>query len=215
MKSIICISLILAAFYVDAQEMYMDAGKIISTFNYTNSDGEKLDLLKSTNNSIGFGLRGPFKSTGERLYLNGGLSINQYGASGTDLSVGNGYEWDVTYLGLNVGLDYDLAKLHGFQVYIKAMVAPEFFLQGTQKLNNQYYNLKRVEQFDGVKVFVKGGAGISYSVKDNFSVFVHYLAANNFFNLGEDKSDGEKLRIFAHHITVGVFIRLGNFRTFK
>ena len=184
--------LMLMQFHAAAQDVYVEAGKIISIFDYTNSTGDEIELQKGIYNSIGLGFRGPFESSGGRLYLNLGLSLNKYGATGSDTVLANSYEWDVNYLGINIGLEFDLLEFRAFQFYLKGE-----------------------EEFDGVKVFLKGGGGINYSLKENVTVFAYYLVANNLFNIGSDKSDGEKLKILTHNINIGVFLHLQNHSRFR
>lgn len=198
-----------------AQEIYIEVGKVTSNFNYENSDGDELDLLKTTNNSIGFGMKGPLVRNGERVYMTLGVTLQKYGATGSDPGLGLGYTWDVNYLGVNTGLEFDAVELGDFQFFLKGLVSGEFFMQGTQTINNQQFNLKGEEQFDGLKVFIRGGGGFNYTVKKDITAFGYYLIGGNYLNIGEDKSSNEKLQITTHNITIGVLFRLQNFARYR
>ena len=215
MKKIITLLMLLVCLSAGAQQVYIENGKIITNFKFKTSTGAKIDYLRETTSSIAFGFRAPFVFTQERLYLGAGMSLNRYGASGTDLANNNTYNWDVNYLAAIVGSDFDLVDLRGFAIYVKAQLSGEFFLQGTQNINGNNFDLKGEEQFDGTKIFVRGGAGVKYAVNDDIAAYVHYLIGRNFFNVGEDKTDGQDLDISTHSVAIGVFFRLKNYSRFK
>jgi opacity protein-like surface antigen len=215
MRYCILPALLLIAFASHGQQVYIENGKIITNFKFTTSTGLDIDYLRETTSSIGFGFRAPFVFTRERLYLGGGFSLNRYGASGTDLANGNTYAWDVNYLAAIVGSEFDLIQTRGFTIYLKAQLSGEFFLQGTQNINGNNFDLKGEEQFDGTKVFFRGGTGVSYAVNDQVSAFVHYLIGRNFFNVGEDKGDGQDLDISTHSVAIGVYFKLREYSKFK
>jgi hypothetical protein len=160
-------------------------------------------------------MKAPLVRNGERVYMTLGSTLMKYGATGADQSLGLGYSWDVTYLGINTGLEFDAIEVGDFQFFLKGLVSGEFFLQGTQTINNDYYNLKGEQQFDGLKVFVRGGGGFNYTVKKDITAFGYYLIGGNYFNIGDDKSSGEKLVITSHNINIGVLFRLQNFARYR
>ncbi|MCP4176895.1 MAG: hypothetical protein GY756_03940, partial [bacterium] len=67
----------------NSQDIYIETGKIRSSFNYKNSEGNSLDnILGSTNNYIGVGYRFPILAT--RINISAAASYNEYGAEGSD-----------------------------------------------------------------------------------------------------------------------------------
>lgn len=215
MRKFFTIALLIFSLASSGQEVYLDVGKVISTFNYENSSGLDLDLLRGVNNTIGFGFRVPFDFTGDKLYLNSGLSFQKYSANGADNSLGNNYSWDVNYLSIQVGPEFDLMKSRGFQFYLKGVVSGEILLQGTQRINNDNYNLKGKEQFTGTKIFLRGGAGMNYQMGRDITIFTYYLIGRNFFNIGEKNPSDEDLDISTHNISMGILFRLQNFARFR
>jgi opacity protein-like surface antigen len=215
MKKIIALLLLLGCISAGAQQVYIENGKIITNFKFKTSTGVQIDYLRETTNSIAFGFRAPFDFTGDRLHLGAGMSLNRYGASGTDLANNNTYNWDVNYLAAIIGSEYDVVNLRGFTIYAKAQLSGEFFLQGTQSINGDNYDLRGEEQFDGTKIFIRGGAGVNYAVNDDVAAYVHYLIGRNFFNVGEDKTDGQDLDISTHSVAIGVYFKLKNYSRFK
>ena len=130
-----------------SQQLYLEGGKTISSFEYNNSQGNKLENLQSiTQTFMAMGYRDQVLT--KNLHASLGASHAGYGAIGSDDSVGNFMEWDVNYLGLNTGLDYELINVKKAKLYLKGIVSAEFFLQGHQTLNNRVIDLKDNDDFD-------------------------------------------------------------------
>jgi hypothetical protein len=207
-----CFLLVISMMAASGQIIYVETGKMISSFRYKDSNGNSLDDLKGSNqNNLGLGLRMPmFQSN---FHISGGASYNRYGSKGSDPVLGNYYEWDVTYLGANLGFDYEFFKpesnyteQHGFSFCLKISTAAEFLLNGTQNLNNQLYDLKGVEEFDKPLYFVRGGVSVNYYISRTYVVFAEYMGGTSF--LIGDYNNKEQLRFVTHNISVGFAINL-------
>ena len=131
---------------VASQQISLEGGKTISSFDFKNSQGESLENLQPSNHSfISLGYRKNVFT--KNLFLNINGTYNGYGSVGSDLALDNYFEWDVNYLGLRFGLDYEVYKAGDFTFFIKGSGATEFLIQGTQTLNNQVFNLIEEEDF--------------------------------------------------------------------
>ena len=100
------------------QQLYMEYGSTISSFDYENSNGNPLNnLLSKSNSYFGMGYRQAINNS-KTLFLSIGATYNNYGAIGSESSVDNYFEWDVTYLGIEAGLDYKLFGLRDFSFFM-------------------------------------------------------------------------------------------------
>lgn len=209
-----CLLFISLSISLNSQQLYLEAGKVISSFVYKDSEGDTPEDLKGTiQGSIGLGYR--FALMSSAWHLSFEVSNNNYGATNSDQSLGNYSEWDVSYLGLNIGVDYEFykpeiynAERQGFSFYLKGIVATEFFLSGKQKTNNQVFDLKGVEEFDQPVYFLKAGTGLNYYISRNNVVFVQYIFGRSI--LFGDQSGKEQLNYNTHTLSLGFSIRLFN-----
>lgn len=189
-----------------AQQLYLEAGKTSSSFDYKNSQGEKLDNLQATShNFMSLGYQVNIDSI-EELNVSFGIGYAGYGAIGSDNTLNGIMAWDVNYLELNAGLDYNLFDIGKSEFYLKGAISTGFLLQGTQNLNNEIINLKNVDDFDKTMVSFKAGAGILFPVSDELSFYVQYLMGKSLNQSGND--DYESLRIESHNVSFGVLIPL-------
>ena len=213
MKKITLIIFILGSSVMCAQQMYLERGKTISSFDYKNSLGNSLDNLQSTSNSsMSLGFRNKFLL--KKLNLSAGFSYAGYGAIGSDDAVGNFMEWDLNYLELNAALDYNLFKMNNLQFYIKGAASAGFLVQGTQTLNNQVFNLKNQDDFDKTVFDFRAGFGAALPISTSVSIYMQYMRGKS-FNLAEGTavtSDQEEIRIVSDNISFGLFIELQEFR---
>ncbi len=160
------------AYTVQAQELYLDGGKSVTTFNFKDALSNELNDLQSTNHSyIDVGYRG--KLFTESIFFVGGLGVNSYGAVGND-SFGNYLDWETTYASLYVGIDAEIFKIKAFSFHLKGTVGPEVMLQGTQTLNNLVFDILNEQDFNTPFVFIRGAASFEYSVSETIAVFFQY-----------------------------------------
>jgi outer membrane autotransporter protein len=187
---------------------------MFSSFDYEDSQGNSLEGLSGTwGNALMIGYRAPIAK--EKWFINAGVSLNEYGAKGGDIALDNYYAWDVTYLGANVGVDYNFLQQRNFftnqdglNFYLKAALSTEFLMSGTQRINNQLYDLKGEEQFDKPLVFLRVGVGANYCVSQRLAVFLQYLVGKSFPVFGQSSGDNEKLQYFSHTINFGLLLNL-------
>ena len=138
------------------------------------------------------------------MYMNLGLGYNRYGSSGSDVVLYNSYSWDVTYLGLNLGLDYMFYRNRSLLLFAKISASPEFLIHGSQNLNNQIISLTGEEDFESPIFFFRGGLALQFQISDEASVFIQYMGGKSYnFN-----GNAEKLNILAHNVGFGIIFNL-------
>ena len=211
MKINILMLLLLTATIATAQQLYVEGGKTMSSFDYKNSQGNSLDNLQATAHSfIAIGYRNQLLI--KNLHLSFGTSYAGYGAIGSDDTVGNYMEWATNYLGVNVGIDYELFKVNETKFYIKGTNSVAFLLQGTQTFNNRVIDLKNRDDFDKTLFNFRAGFGFSHPISENLSLYAQYMHGRS-LNLSEGTANTpsqEELRIVSDNISFGLLINISN-----
>lgn len=208
-KITLIIVLLTGSTIATAQQLYLESGKTLSSFDYKNSQGVGLDNLQTSSHSfMTIGYRKQIFT--KNLNVSLGTSYAGYGAIGSDNSVGNYMEWDINYLEFNVGLDYELFKIKKGKLYLKGTASMAFLLQGVQTLNNTVIDLKNNDNFDKTLYDFRGGFGFSHPISDNLSFYVQYMRGRS-ITLKEGTavtSDQEELRIVSDNISFGLLINI-------
>ena len=202
-KFLVTAFLCTSCFVATGQQVLFEVGRTLSSFQYKNSEGVKLQNLQSTSH--------PFYSIGYRknvwhrnLFFNLNASYNNYGTKGSDVALDNYFEWELSYLGISPGLDYVFYKPGNFSLYGKASVSVEFLMKGTQTLNNQVFDLKKEEDFDSPYYFLRPGLEAQYKLSESVGLFAEYV-----FGFGNAFHDVQgDLKIHAHNFGIGILIDL-------
>lgn len=191
-----------------AQQVFVETGLIASSFDFKNSQGVTLENLQpTTKNYVGIGFR--HRVLTDNLNVTVGANYNSYGATGSDDALFNRFEWDVDYVGLNAGLDYDVFNVGSLIFFVKANASIEFLVQGTQTVNTTVIDLKGAEEFDDNAIFLRGGAGFSYPISDKVAAYVQYTFGQSLpLEDTSNPASMEELKINAHNVGIGVMINL-------
>jgi len=207
MKKITLLLFLVASCSAFSQQIFLEAGKISSNFEFENSNGTLLKNLNPvTNNYISAGFAHRFFM--DNLNINIGVAHNSYGSIGSDTALGNYFEYDVDYLGINLGFEYNLFTVYDFIFFVKSTASYEFLIQGTQTLNNQVFDLNGVEEFDDAGFFFRGGLGVAYPITDATSVYLQYTFGESLDLEDATSTSNEKLKIKMNMIGIGIKVNL-------
>jgi hypothetical protein len=202
--TIVCaLSMVYSSF---SQQLYFEFGTTISSFDYENSQGQPLENLLSTSKAyFGMGYRQSINNR-NTLFISLGAGYNNYGAIGSENSVDNFFEWDVSYLGLKAGLGIKLFELRDLTFFVNTSVATEFLIRGTQVINNDVFNLVGEDEFNNTILFFRGGIEMQYPISRSTALFVGYNYGRT--ALVSNTGNGEQLNLNAHQFGLGLIINL-------
>lgn len=186
-----------------AQEIYVETGKTLSTFDYSDSQGNKLDNLQAFSYSF-LELGYSHKLFIKNMNISLGVAYAGYGAIGSENNLGNYMKWDLNYVEFIAGLDYRVFLSKNFGFFVKGKIASGILLQGSQTLNNTVYDLVESEAFENTMVHYKYGGGLLYKVSEKLSVTAQYMKGES-LNLGTSQ---ESLLLKSDHVSLGFLINL-------
>ena len=208
MKHILIMVFMVSFMNTYSQQIFAEFGKNSSYFDYTNSSGGELDNLFSKSNTyIGFGYRDVINRD-KTLFVSIGVNYQKYGAIGSDRTLDNFFEWEISYAGLQAAVDYRIFRLRDFSFYFKGSVSGEFLIEGTQTVNNQVFNLVGEDEFNSYFFFLKGGLMVTYPLSRTAFLTANYSFGKS-TQLNEGNSeDKEKLNLQVHQFGIGFIINL-------
>ena len=226
MKRFIILFFLISTYHVSGQKIkilqdaiFVEYGKSISSFDYTNSSGVDLkNLQPMTKNYFRLGYNHDWYFSNKsvlhpnRFSFSASFDYNNYGAQGSNDILYNIYEWDLEYIGLNLAINYDLFRMRDFTLYLTAGASSDYNLRGTQMINNQVYSLENVEEFDPFSFLFIGGAGVTYPMSDKARVYVQYLYSTSNVMKDDSPSSLEQLSIKNHSIGAGVLVDIKGFK---
>ena len=204
---------LLFPFLLNAQSVSLDFGQSSSSFIYKNSNGDELDNLTNKWGDI-LSIRYTHPFYYKPLLMCWGLQKNEYGARSLDAE--NNFSWDISYVGINMGLDYtfDLLKMRDdslasnnrlLTAVINTSLSHSWFTIGVQEINDRVYDLKEFDNNFNNLTKVQIGVGLLYGLYENTSFSLKYSFHRGLNNM---ETDDQKLYLFAHHILFGIVIDL-------
>ena len=188
-----------------AQELSFEGGKSITKFEFKDVIANSLQNLQSANhNYLSIGYRQNL--FGEQVKFIGGLGFNTYGSFGSDSAIEGSFQYETTYLGIYSGIDIGVINAKRFALHAKAMVAPEFFLQGTQIFNGEVFNLRNNEDFDTPVIFLKAAVSFEYKISQGMAAFFQFrVGQGNQLNKSES---GAELTYLSTDFGLGLIVDL-------
>jgi len=188
------------------QQLYFELGTTLSSFNYENSQGRPIDnLLSQSKSYYGMGYRQSINGN-RTLFLSIGASYNNYGAIGSEPSIDNYFEWDLSYIGVKAGLGLKLFQLRDLTFLANLSMASEFLIRGTQTINNDVFNLVGEKEFNNNIFFLRGGLEMQYPISRSTAIFAGYTYGKSLLISSGENS--EKLTFNAHQFGLGFIINL-------
>ncbi len=204
MKRYILIILLCLGSISYGQQVFVEVGRNTSHFKFKNNEGEELQNLQSKTKSY---VSGGYKhKIYKGLSVTTGLSYHSYGAIGNDDVVGNSFEWDIDYLGFNLGLDYDFKITEDVSFYLLATANAEWMVDGVQSINNQVFNVKDVEEFNDIAMFFRSGGGVRFDISEKAKIYAQYLYGSGLALDDNNNSATTELRINVHSFGIGVLV---------
>ena len=211
MKRILFMLVLVAGIYNlgNAQQLFLKTGPTLSTFQYENSVGQPLENLQSVG-KFHFGIGNRYLMNYSTVYLTLGASWNNYGAIGSDSRLDNFFEWDVSYAGLQAGLDIKFIEANDFSIAFSGAIGAEYLVSGTQVINNQAYDIRNSDEYNPLNFMLWAGALASYELSKKSAICFQYQLGYSLFNLQNSANDNEYLKLLAHQFSIGFLINLSN-----
>ncbi len=187
-----------------AQQLYVEAGSVSTTFDYKDSDGNGIDNTFSKSQlCYQAGMRLPLY---KQIHATAAVLFNRYSVIGSDPVYNNSYAWDVNYLGIGLGLEGDVWRKRGFAVMLRGAAEPQFLISGTQQIAHQVHDLRGVEEFERPFLFLRGSVGMNYCLDNRVAVTLRYAYGRG-IPVGRTQST-ERLNLNTQTIAVGLIVGL-------
>ena len=204
MKHLFSIALIVLALnFSSAQEVYLNVGRNFTTYDYKNSQGASNPNIESSNGAS-YELGYIFSNSDTRFKLAGGVTLDQFNATGGDM-VSN-YSWDTNYLGFQGLVKYTIFEPYRSPIALNVNAGLNFnhIISGQQKINGQTYQLAQNDEFKGLYIKPLIGFDAQYFLLDDIAIGVGYHFSKNF---GLSSGD-QKLNFTNSQLQFGILMSL-------
>ena len=164
------------------QEAYFSTGRNFTTYDYTNSQGESNDNVKSSSGA--FYELGLSFDVAEKLKVATGFTLNEFNATGGNYV--NNYSWNTNYLGVKGLVKYAMFSSSGskyggncstmgdYGFYFNLGVNVSHIIDGQQKINGETFDLVSNDEFKGLFVQPIIGLDAKYYISNTLALGLGY-----------------------------------------
>jgi hypothetical protein len=183
MKSLFTFIFIITALQFSfGQEAYFSTGRNFTTYDYTNSQGESNDNVKSSSGA--FYELGLSFDVADKLQIATGITLNEFNATGGNYV--NNYSWNTNYLGIKGLAKYAMFSSSGSKIggnsyttgdyafYFNLGVNVSHIIDGKQKINGETFDLISNDEFKGLFVQPIIGLDAKYYITNNIAFGLGY-----------------------------------------
>ncbi len=193
-----------------AQGIKFEAGQVLSSFKFSNSQGQEVTGLKpGAGSMLGLSLhwdevkkdsinRGKI-SLARRLNYDLGVRILAYNAVGDIQQAAFSYQ--STFASLQTKVGYRIPVAFGTSINIQAIGSVNQILQGNQLVQNSYNDLTQDPQFNNLKLMAGAGACLEKSFNNKLIASVGYQFQNT---LNTKVSSGASINIQSNILAIGL-----------
>jgi hypothetical protein len=183
MKSLFTFIFIITALQFSfGQEAYFSTGRNFTTYDYTNSQGESNDNVKSSSGA--FYELGLSFDVADKLQIATGITLNEFNATGGNYV--NNYSWNTNYLGIKGLAKYAMFSSSGSKIggnsyttgdyafYFNLGVNVSHIIDGKQKINGETFDLISNDEFKGLFVQPIIGLDAKYYITNTIAFGLGY-----------------------------------------
>lgn len=212
MKRLIIIIFLGCSSFLFSQNIFLNTGVNLTTYDYKNSNGGSSENVLSSNGmfyELGYSVPLDFsrRSRGwgrySRMQFETSFTLNDYNATGGN-SLDN-YDWKSQYAGLRTGVEYMVFPNNTVTLSVEGSFGFETLLNGKQKIGGETFNLKDSEEFNGLFITPKFGLNAVYNVTEDVGLSggLHFSKALSM----KGESRNENLQFNNTHFSFGITIQ--------
>ena len=212
MKRLIIIIFLGCSSFLFSQNIFLNTGVNLTTYDYKNSSGGSSENVLSSNGmfyELGYSVPLDFskRSRGwgrySRMQFETSFTLNDYNATGGN-SLDN-YDWKSQYAGLRTGVEYMVFPNNTVTLSVEGSFGFETLLNGKQKIGGETFNLKDSEEFNGLFITPKFGLNAVYNVTEDVGLSggLHFSKALSM----KGESRNESLQFNNTHFSFGITIQ--------
>ena len=199
LKKSLLFLLLFSGCYLQAQELFLTAGKNFTKYDYKNSLGMSNPNLRSGDGSF-YQLGMAFNLGSDEFNYAVSLVYNQLNAVGGSST--SNYAWNTNYLGIQNELNYILFQNYdSFKVKTKLGCAASTIIKGEQFINNVVYDISKNEEFKGILIQPNIGVDFHYSLARDIEISAGYEFSKAF---NVSNASAEKLSFTNNQIHFGL-----------
>lgn len=199
-KNTFLILIVLGFSSLNAQEVFLKAGKNNTTYDFSSPNSNAEIAYRSGSGNF-YEIGCAFDLNNNNLAYAVSITYNQFNAAANYQD--NNYTWATNYIGIQNSLSYKLYESSNIKASIIGGVNTSTLTSGEQFINTSYFDITDNEEFAGIILQPLLGAIITYSVSEKLSLSLGYNYSKA-FNIS-NRTD-EKTTFNTSQLQLGIYI---------
>ena len=109
----------------------------------------------------------------KNIFLRTGIDLLSFGTTSQDISNGNTYEWDTSYIGIGTGIDWKIFSIKKISLKAQSRIGFANITSGTQKINLTTFDITDDSEFNGNHLYYSFGLALNFKLSKNIIIGIN------------------------------------------
>ena len=109
----------------------------------------------------------------KNFFIRTGIDLLSFGTTSQDITNGNTYEWDTSYLGIGTGIDWKIFSVKKISLKAQSRIGFANITSGTQKINLTTFDITDDSEFNGNHLYYSFGLALNFKLSKNIIIGIN------------------------------------------
>jgi len=109
----------------------------------------------------------------KNFFIRTGIDLLSFGTTSQDITNGNTYEWDTSYIGIGTGIDWKIFSVKKISLKAQSRIGFANITSGTQKINLTTFDITDDSEFNGNHLYYSFGLALNFKLSKNIIIGIN------------------------------------------
>jgi hypothetical protein len=109
----------------------------------------------------------------KNFFLRTGVDLFSFGTTSQDISNGNTYKWETSYIGIGTGIDWKIFSVKKISLKAQSRIGFANITSGTQKINLTTFDITDDSEFNGNHLYYSFGLALNFKLSKNIIIGIN------------------------------------------
>ena len=109
----------------------------------------------------------------KNFFLRTGVDLFSFGTTSQDISNGNTYKWETSYIGIGTGIDWKIFSVKKISLKVQSRIGFANITSGTQKINLTTFDITDNSEFNGNHLYYSLGFALNFKLSKNIIIGIN------------------------------------------
>tara|TARA_B110000046_G_scaffold4967_1_gene5290 strand:- start:1150 stop:2400 length:1251 start_codon:yes stop_codon:yes gene_type:complete len=109
----------------------------------------------------------------KNFFIRTGIDLLSFGTTSQDITNGNTYQWDTSYIGIGTGIDWKIFSVKKISLKAQSRIGFANITSGTQKINLTTFDITDDSEFNGNHLYYSFGLALNFKLSKNIIIGIN------------------------------------------